>query len=70
MANEDVVREVQKIYDVLTAVCVHLGAKDEMNAALHMSQEVRATPLTSAARTARANAANLMSNLAETNADT
>lgn len=66
MENEDVIREVQKIYDVLNAVCVHLGAKDEMNAALHMSAEVRATPLTSAARTARANAVNLMSNLGAT----
>lgn len=64
MENEDIIREVQKLYDTLTAVDVHLGAKDSMNAALHMSTEIRSTPLASAVNVARANASNLMSRLA------
>ncbi|HYT43029.1 MAG TPA: hypothetical protein VEP90_11855 [Methylomirabilota bacterium] len=64
MENEDTIREVQKLYDALTAASVYLDSKDQMNAALHMSTEIRSTPLASAVRNARANATNLMSRLA------
>lgn len=48
MINDDVIRELQKIGDVLVMVDAHLEAKDRMNAALHMSEHVRSTPLASA----------------------
>lgn len=64
MDNDDLIRELQKIYDTLTAVEVHLDYKDRMNAALHKSTEVRATPLHSDVSNARANISNLMSRLA------
>ena len=60
MNNEDIIRELQKIDDTLTAVAIHLDAKDAMNAALHMSTEIRSTPLASAVRISRAATADLM----------
>jgi len=69
MENEDIVRELQKIGDTLTAVCVHLDAKDSMNAALHMSSEIRSTPLASSAKNARAMTANLISRLSDGSAN-
>lgn len=38
-------REIAKIADVLERVVTHLDAKDRMNAALHMSNTIRPTPL-------------------------
>lgn len=45
MTNTDLGRELRKIEDTLGKVDAHLRAKDEMNAALHLSEAVRATPL-------------------------
>jgi hypothetical protein len=63
MDNEDITRELNKIYDTLTAVQMHLEYRDRMNAALHMSTEVRFAPLTSAVKNARAVASDLVSRL-------
>ena len=64
MNRSDLLRELQKLNDVLTAVGVHLDAKDAMNAALHMSTLIRPTPLAASVQSARAELANLMSRLA------
>ena len=48
MSTDNLVRELQKIRDVLEKVDEHLTAKDRMNAALHMSENVRPTPLAGA----------------------
>jgi hypothetical protein len=63
MNSENLIRDLSKIYDVLTAVSVHLDAKDSMNAALHMSPSIRSTPLAAAVQGARADTANLVSQL-------
>jgi len=46
--DADTARQLDKIGDVLTQVHHHLFNKDKSNAALHMSQEVRPAPLTTA----------------------
>lgn len=46
--NEDEVRELVKVRDVLRRVEAHLQARDAMNAELHMAHKVRPTPLTTA----------------------
>jgi len=48
----DVVRELRKVADVLEKTHAHFNFKDEMNAALHMSDTVRPTPLASAVHSA------------------
>jgi hypothetical protein len=60
MDAADLARELGKILDVLAAVGQHLDAKDEMNAALHMSGTVRATPLAAAVGGATADLADLI----------
>jgi hypothetical protein len=56
----DIQRELLKIRDVLVTVDEHLAAKDTMNAALHMSKEVRSTPLAAAVHGARKDIERLM----------
>lgn len=53
MNPEDLMREVDKIDGVLEAVEKYLTRQNEMNAALHMSDRVMASPLASAVTTAR-----------------
>ena len=54
-------RDLQKVYDVVKTVEAHLNAKDEMNAALHMTPEsVRPTPLAAAVRGARSDLERMM----------
>lgn len=48
MDNANLARELVKVNDVLRKVQAHLYHKDAMNANLHMSESVRATPLYSA----------------------
>lgn len=52
MEPEDVIREVQKILDVLEVVDRHFTHEAEMNAALHMASVVRPAPLAAAVKTA------------------
>lgn len=50
LSDENLARELQKVLDVVRKVDEHLSFKDEMNAALHMSEMVRPTPLASAVK--------------------
>jgi len=43
--TDDEKRELAKVLDVMIVVKEHLFAEAEMNAALHMSREVRPAPL-------------------------
>lgn len=52
LSDENLARELQKILDVVMKVDEHLSFKDNMNAALHMSDTVRPTPLASAVNSA------------------
>lgn len=61
--TEDLVRELRKIEDILKGVKNYLHAKDHMNASLHMSQEVRHTPLYSSVANAYATCINLVNRL-------
>lgn len=63
MSHDDLMREIAKISDVLAAVNRHMRAEAEMNAALHMSNEVRPAPLASAVATAADSAYRLWENL-------
>lgn len=65
MMDDNLKRELQKVYDVVCAVDNHLSSKDEMNAALHMASEVRHTPLTSAVKGAKASLLDLIHDLTE-----
>lgn len=49
MENADLIRELQKVSDVLGNVAEYLKAQNEANAKLHMSSNVMYSPLTSAA---------------------
>ena len=49
----DDARRLVKILDVLVKVDEHLMSKDKMNAALHLSEEIRPTPLASAVHGSR-----------------
>lgn len=53
-------RDLQKVYDVVKSVETHLNAKDEMNAALHMSSTVRPTPLAAAVKGIRSDLERMM----------
>lgn len=53
MDTANLTRELNKIDDVLEKVQAHLYHKDAMNANLHMSENVRGTPLYSAVERAR-----------------
>lgn len=65
MNNNDIVRELIKIEDVLFMVKHHLNMKDEMNAALHMASETRHTPLYSAVANAHGACMSLRHGLGE-----
>lgn len=49
MESSDVIRELQKVSDVLDSVVDYLETQNEANAKLHMSDKVMYSPLTSAA---------------------
>lgn len=61
----DLHRELRKIEDVLGKVSAHLNYKDNMNAALHMSDNVHPTPLASAVSTSCVNLNALLDRLSE-----
>jgi hypothetical protein len=61
----DLHRELGKVYSVLEKVDTHLRAKDQMNAALHMSSEVRPTPLAASVRVTTTNLGELMDRLVQ-----
>lgn len=63
MTHEDLMREIAKLSDVLAAANRHMRAEAEMNAALHMSRDVRPAPLASAVATAAESAYRLWENL-------
>lgn len=63
MDAENVIREVQKIADVLEVADRHFTHEAEMNAALHMSAVVRPTPLAQAVHNALVNAVYLIEQL-------
>lgn len=46
--NADLARELDKVHEVVTFALKHFRAEAEMNAALHMSPEVRPAPLAAA----------------------
>lgn len=56
----NVIRELQKIADVLETAAKHFEAEAEMNAALHMSSTVRPAPLAMAVAGARDDAKRLI----------
>lgn len=58
-------RELGKIYSTLLLMQKHLDSKDQMNAALHMSGDVRSTPLASAISRDIDNLRDLMDRLSE-----
>jgi hypothetical protein len=53
MDNVNLKRDLEKIHDVVQKVQAHLYHKDAMNANLHMTDQVRSTPLYSAVEGAR-----------------
>lgn len=69
MDNQNLIRELQKIEDVLNTANRYFVHKDQMNASLHMSETVRATPLASAVSTAFENLVWLVSHLEEEERD-
>lgn len=52
MNKNDLVRELEKIGDVLNVTNTHFQSEARMNAALHMSENVRPAPLAAAVQTA------------------
>jgi hypothetical protein len=50
--TEDAIRELEKALDVLRACARHFNAEAEMNAALHLSDNVLPNPLAAAVNTA------------------
>ena len=52
MNRNDLIRELEKIGDVLNAANTHFQSEAMMNAALHMSGSVRPAPLASAVQVA------------------
>lgn len=65
LQNQDLIRELDKIHDVLDRVTEYLQAQNEANALLHMSDKVMYAPLTSAAGLASRNMYDLMKRLRE-----
>ncbi|XAO35205.1 hypothetical protein SEA_FRANCOB_5 [Streptomyces phage Francob] len=63
MEKADLIRELQKIFDVLDSVVDYLETQSEANAKLHMSEKVMYPPLTSAAGLANTNLSNLIMRL-------
>ncbi|QIQ62893.1 hypothetical protein SEA_MOAB_5 [Streptomyces phage Moab] len=63
MEKADLIRELQKIFDVLDNVVDYLETQNEANAKLHMSDKVMYSPLTSAAGLANTNLSNLIMRL-------
>jgi hypothetical protein len=61
----DLHRELGKIYSVMEKVDAHLRAKDQMNADLHMSSEVRPTPLAASVRVATSDLGELMDRISK-----
>lgn len=53
---DDLIRELEKALDVLRVCDRHFSAEAEMNAALHMTENVRPNPLAAAVSTAVAGA--------------
>lgn len=52
----DAARELDKAADALAAACRYLELQNEMNAALHLADTVRPSPLTSRVESAAAEA--------------
>jgi hypothetical protein len=63
MQKTDLIREVEKIHDALIAADRHFMAEAQMNAALHLSTDVRPSPLAAKIAVARESAAVLVSRL-------
>lgn len=63
MEKNNLIRELQKIEDVLEVASKHFKAESEMNAALHMSATVRITPLGTAVINAKEDLAILISHI-------
>lgn len=61
----DLARELGKIYDTMVTVDEHFEHEARMNAALHMSPNVRPAPLAVATHTAREEMARLIKELEE-----
>jgi hypothetical protein len=70
LQNEDLIRELQKVFETITRMTSHLQKQSEANAQLHMSDKVMYPPLTSAAILATESMQQLISRLyAERNED-
>lgn len=65
MDTINVIRELEKIFDVLDSVVDYLETQNEANAKLHMYDKVMYSPLTSAAGLANTNLSNLIMRLAD-----
>lgn len=65
MEKSDLIRELQKIFEVLDSVVDYLETQNEANAKLHMSDKVMYSPLTSAAGIANHSLSNLIMRLYE-----
>lgn len=63
MQNKDLIRELEKVLEVLSRVTDYMQKQSESNAALHMSDKVMYPPLTSAASLATENLQGLVSRL-------
>lgn len=66
MTNEDLVRELMKIGDVVFTAKRHFEHEAAMNAALHMAENVRPAPLATAIATASDSIQRLISELKTT----
>lgn len=63
LQNQDLIRELEKIFHTLDSVVDYLQTQNEANAKLHMSDKVMYSPLTSAAGLANTNLSNLIMRL-------
>lgn len=62
---KDLIREIEKINDVLFRAASYFANQSEMNAELHMSDKVRITPLGVAVENAASGASGLLIDLRE-----
>lgn len=67
MHTDDIIRELDKAIDIVALADEHFANEAKMNAALHMSAEVRPAPLASAITLTHANLKNLRERLSDEN---